>query len=104
MAPYQTVQHQPGPSWRPGVAFREQPGVERHFATMRGWLEDGVLLVGGPYLDEGGGGMVITRYPTLEAAVTAANADPAVQASLLTALVRPWHPAMWQSALDAAMG
>jgi uncharacterized protein YciI len=47
--------------------------------------------------------MVITRYPTLEAAVTAANADPAVQAGLLTALVRPWHPAMWPSALDAAM-
>jgi uncharacterized protein YciI len=98
MAPYQTVQHRPGPTWQPGVAFREQPGIERHFATMRRWLEDGVLLVGGPYLDDGGGGMVITRYPTLEAAVTAANADPAVQAGLLTALVRPWHPAMWQSA------
>jgi uncharacterized protein len=27
--------------------------------------------------------------------------DPA---GVLTALVRPWHPAMWQSALDAAMG
>jgi hypothetical protein len=77
MAPYRTVQHWPGPSWQPGVPFREQPGVERHFATMRCWLEDGVLLLGGPYLDDGGGGMVITSYPTLGAAVTAVNADPA---------------------------
>jgi uncharacterized protein YciI len=104
MAQYQAVHHRPGPSWQPGVEFRRQPGVERHFATMRSWLENGVLLLGGPYLDDGGGGMVITRYPTLDAAVAAANSDPTVQAGLLTVEVRPWYPAMWQPALDDAMG
>jgi hypothetical protein len=46
---------------------------------------------------------VLDPLPTLAAAVAAANADPAVQAGLLTALVRPWHPAMWQSALGDAI-
>ena len=77
MAPYQTVQHWPGPSWQPAVPFREQPGVERHFATMHRWLEDGVLLLGGPYLDDGGRRHGDQPLPALEAAVTAVNADPA---------------------------
>jgi hypothetical protein len=51
MADYQADHHRPAPGWQTGVEFRRQPGVERHFATMRSWLEHGVLLLGGPYLD-----------------------------------------------------
>ena len=86
----QVVTHRPGPAWVPGVSFREQPGVEDHLATMRGWLDSGHLLMGGPFLDDGGGGLAIVAFDSLADARAAAQADRAVRAGLLHAEVRPW--------------
>jgi len=38
MTVLQLISHTPGPTWVDGVSFREQPGVEHHLATMRGWV------------------------------------------------------------------
>lgn len=92
---YQVIAHLPGPEWLAGVPFPEQPGVHLHMANMKSWLDAGRIVVGGPFLDERGGGTVITRFDDLDAAIGAANDDPAVKAGLLIADVRPWLLAMW---------
>jgi uncharacterized protein YciI len=92
---HQVIEHRPGSAWVHGVPFREQPGVEHHFATVKSWLDDGRIVVGGPFLDDLGGGVVVTRFDSLEDAVAAAAADAAVVAGLLTFVVRPWFLAMW---------
>jgi uncharacterized protein YciI len=88
--PLQVVSHRPGPAWLAGVPFREQPGVEHHLGTMRGWLEGGHLVMGGPFLDDAGGGMAVVAFGSIDEADAAAQADPAVLAGLLQASVRPW--------------
>jgi uncharacterized protein YciI len=92
---YQVIAHLPGPKWVNGTPFREQPDVHLHMETMKTWLDAGRIVVGGPFLDERGGGTVITRFDDLDAAIEAANADPAVLGGLLMADVRPWFLAMW---------
>jgi uncharacterized protein YciI len=92
---HQIVEHRPGSAWVHDVPFREQPGVELHFATMKSWLDAGRIVVGGPFLDDLGGGVIVTRFDSLDDAVTAAGADAAVHAGLLTFTVRPWFLAMW---------
>ena len=86
----QLISHTPGPAWVDGVSFREQPGVEHHLATMRGWLEDGHLVMGGPFLDADGGGAAIVRFASVEEADAAAQDDRAVRDGLLVARTRPW--------------
>jgi uncharacterized protein YciI len=90
MTVLQLVAHSPGPAWVSGVPFREQPGVEHHLATMKGWLEDGHLVMGGPFLDEDGGGVAIVCFDSVEEADAAAQADRAVKEGLVTARTRPW--------------
>jgi uncharacterized protein YciI len=90
MTVLQLISHSPGPAWVAGTSFREQPGVEHHLATMHGWLEDGVLVMGGPFLDDEGGGTAVVSFPTVEEADAAAQADRAVQDGLLVARTRPW--------------
>jgi uncharacterized protein YciI len=100
MSDCQVIAHHPGPRWRHGVDFSEQPGVGDHVATLRGWLEAGRLLLGGPFLDEPGGGMAVVRFESVEAALAAALADPAVQVGLLTVTVRAWFPGMAADGFD----
>ena len=89
------VIHGAGPAWQPGRPLFEQPGVREHVAHYRRLLEEGRLAFGGPFLDEHGGGMMIT-VPGVDAAEVAAfaAADPAVLSGLLTCTVRPWMVGM----------
>jgi uncharacterized protein YciI len=57
---------------------------------MKQWLADGHLVLGGPFLDDGGGGMAIVRFRDVQSADAAAQADAAVRAGLLVATTRPW--------------
>jgi uncharacterized protein YciI len=99
---HQIVEHKPGPQWLLGVPFREQPGVDAHFATMKSWLDAGRIVVGGPFLDDLGGGMIVTRFDSIDDATAAAASDAAVLAGLLTFSVRPWFMAMWDDVEPAA--
>jgi|tagenome__1003787_1003787.scaffolds.fasta_scaffold20457562_3 uncharacterized protein YciI len=91
MTVLQLIEHSPGPHWVAGLDLREQPGVEHHLATMRGWLESGRLIMGGPFLDAGGGGAAVVRFDSVEAAQASADADRAVVDGLLLARARPWY-------------
>lgn len=94
MSDCQVIAHNPGPRWQRGVDLAQQPGVGDHIATMKGWLDAGRLVLGGPFLDGRGGGMAVVRFDSVDAALDAALADPAVQAGLLTVTVRRWFPGM----------
>jgi uncharacterized protein YciI len=85
------VMHTPGPSWLPGRSMFEQPGIKEHVAHYRKLLDAGKLTLGGPYLDDKGGGMMIPANGVSEAEIAKfAAEDPAVKSGLLVAEIRPW--------------
>ena len=89
------VFHYSGESWVQDVDFREQPGVMEHVIHYRRFLEQGNLIMGGPFLLPNGGGMMIASpHVTLEELQEYAAADPAVKSNLLTFEIRPWYVPM----------
>lgn len=85
------VFHTAGPRWIPGKTLFEQPGVMDHVTHYRQLLDAGKLALGGPHLDERGGGMMIPQPGVTEDELLAfAAADPAVRSGLLQFEVRPW--------------
>lgn len=85
------VIHAPGPRWERGRPTREQPGVQAHVAHYRALLEAGKLDLGGPFLDEVAGGMMVPVADLTETEIRDyAASDPAVLDGLLTFEVRPW--------------
>lgn len=89
------VIHQPGPQWQYGLDFREQEGVGQHVQHYLKLHEQGKLELGGPFLLQDAGGMMVATRDVSQAELEAfAASDPAVQAGLLTYEVRPWLTAM----------
>ena len=91
----QVVFDSPGPGWHAGADFRQQPGVGDHVAHYAKLFAQGKLELGGPFMIEGVGGMMIS-VPGLssEELKAFAGEDPAVRSGLLTYAVRPWYAAM----------
>jgi hypothetical protein len=71
---YFVLFHTPGPGWKAGVGFREQPGVIDHVHYMAGFAASGWLVMGGPFLDDSGG-MMVSRAKSMDEAVRIANDD-----------------------------
>jgi len=89
------VFHRPGPKWKYGIDFREQDGVSEHVQHYLKLHQQGKLELGGPFLLQDTGGMMITTKNVSREEIEAfAAADPAVQSGLLTYEVRPWMTAM----------
>lgn len=85
------VFHLPGPAWQAGKSLLEQPGVMDHVGHYGRLLEAGKLAMGGPHLDERGGGMMIPAAGVALAELEAfAAQDPAVKSGLLRVEIRPW--------------
>jgi uncharacterized protein YciI len=85
------VLHSPGPAWEPGKNLFEQVGVREHAEHYRKLLAAGKLEMGGPHLDERGGGMMIPMAGVDEEEIRRyAAEDPAVLSGLLQVDVRPW--------------
>ena len=85
------VFHTPGPRWQPGIDFREQDGVREHVQHYSRFHEQGKLVLGGPFLlQDAGGMMVATKDVSREELESFAASDPAVQSGLLLYEVRPW--------------
>lgn len=85
------VFHMPGPAWQAGRTLFEQPGVMDHVAHYRTLLAAGKLALGGPHLDERGGGMMIPAAGVGQAELEAfAAQDPAVRSGVLRFEIRPW--------------
>jgi uncharacterized protein YndB with AHSA1/START domain/uncharacterized protein YciI len=89
------VVFKPGPKWKAGVSFREQPGIMEHVGHFRALLEQGKLEMGGPFLATDRGGMMIPTGGMTEDEVRRyAAADPTVMNGLLTFEVEPWYVGM----------
>jgi len=89
------VIHKPGPSWKPGTPAFEQAGLQQHVEHFRKLLDAGKLTMGGPFMDEASGGMMIPEPSISEDEMrTFASEDPAVRSGLLTFEIRPWLPAL----------
>ena len=85
------VIHTPGPEWQAGVPLFEHRGIAGHIAHFRRLLDAGKLELGGAFLDDAAGGMIIPAAgPSQAEIVEFANADPAVASGLLRADVRQW--------------
>jgi uncharacterized protein YciI len=85
------VVHRPGPAWQPGVPPFRQPGLDRHVAHYRSFLEAGKLELGGPFLDADTAGMMVPVAGVARDEIEAfAAADPAVRDGLLTFEMRTW--------------
>ena len=81
----------PGPRWHSTKIMFEQAGLPDHIARYRQLLSEGKLLLGGPFIDAKGGGMMLPDAGFGEKELTDfAMADPAVKAGLLIVQVRPW--------------
>ena len=89
------VLHSPGPAWKRGVNFREQPGVQAHVAYFHQLFDENKLRLGGPFLlPDSGGMMVTTKGVDYDALVAFVEADPAIQSGLLLFDWNPWFTAM----------
>jgi len=85
------VVHSPGPKWQVGRPIFEQEGVQAHIEHFRKLLDEGKLQMGGPFLDQAAGGMMIPAEGLAKPEIEAfANADPAVSAGLLEVAIREW--------------
>jgi len=89
------VFHKPGPKWQYGVDFREQDGVGEHVQHYLKLHKQGKLELGGPFLPQDAGGMMVATKDVSQDELDAfAASDPAVQSGLLIYEVRPWLTAM----------
>ena len=89
------VIHKPGSKWQPGVDFREQEGVGEHVQHYLKFHQQGKLQLGGPFLMQDMGGMMVAiKEVTREELEAFAAEDPAVKSGLLTYEVRPWMTVM----------
>jgi uncharacterized protein YciI len=86
---YFVLAHTPGPAWDHAKGFFDQPGLKAHLGYMQGVFAQGKIVLGGPFLDDSGG-MMILDVATLEEARAVATADPTVKSGLLTVAVKPW--------------
>jgi len=87
---YFVLFHSPGPSWNPGLTSDDQPGMQKHHRYMNKFKDVGIVILGGPYLDDSGG-MMIIQTDTIEEARLVANSDPAVKSGLLRVSVKSWQ-------------
>lgn len=89
------VFHRPGPKWQQGIDFREQAGVGEHVQHYLKLHKQGKLELGGPFLAQDAGGMMVATRDVSQAELDAFAADdPAVRSGLLIYEVRPWLTAM----------
>lgn len=89
------VFHVPGPGWEPGLPLVQQVGVQEHRVHYAKLMAEGKLLMGGPFTDAAGGGMMICKPEVDEDMLrTHALADPAVESGLLQFEIRSWVPAL----------
>jgi uncharacterized protein YciI len=85
------VIHSPGSNWKPGVPAFEQDGLQLHVGHYAMLLKSGKLLMGGPFIDEKSGGIMIAEPAVNEEELRQfAAADPAVKSGLLNFEVRSW--------------
>jgi uncharacterized protein YciI len=79
-----------GPSWEASLGIREQRGWDEHAAFMDGLVEDGFVLLGGPFSDGERALLIIEAGDESEVRARLAQ-DPWAEMGLLRiAVIEPW--------------
>ncbi|HUY08364.1 MAG TPA: hypothetical protein VNH82_04395 [Candidatus Dormibacteraeota bacterium] len=52
MATFLAILHRSGPQWDAAIALEQQTGYTSHAAYMNKWVEQRVVILGGPLADE----------------------------------------------------
>lgn len=82
------VDYRRGPAWLDQKTVFEQP-LQGHLAYMRALQGQGTLLLGGPFLDDTGG-LIVVQADDVAQAEALMRADPAVQDGVMVAETHPW--------------
>jgi uncharacterized protein YciI len=83
--------HKPGPNWREDVSAIHQHGVSEHLQYLGDLERRGQIQFGGPFVEDGMGGMVIAASGVDENIAYAIGInDPAVASGLIHFEVRRW--------------
>lgn len=85
---YYVFIHKPGTNWLVGKPIGEQP-LEGHFRYMEQLQVQGILVLGGGFLD-GSGALGVLLAENLEQAHLFISNDPAIQEGIVTTEVHPW--------------
>ncbi len=83
------ILYAPGESWVKGKSIYEQPLMD-HAKYMQKLMDEGKLLLGGPFTDSSGGEAVVECADAKEAQAIL-EADPAVTAKVMSAAAHEWH-------------
>ncbi len=102
---FQMVLFKLGPAWVKEKPPMQQPGIQEHAAYMSKLIKEGILVVGGPLMEDPkamtvNGAVMILMADTAEAAKQILETDPANTSGLLQVLeIRPliitgasWRP------------
>ena len=95
MNQYFLIIHLPGPAWIEGKSFQHQNLLE-HGEYIHNLYQRGILLEGGPFLDNTGG-MALIQVDEAAQAEEIINNDPAVIAGVFTAKLHPWMRVNWDT-------
>ncbi|MEM6360965.1 MAG: YciI family protein [Bacteroidota bacterium] len=87
---------------RPELSKAAVDSIQRaHMANISHMIEDGKLLLAGPF--ENGGGIFILDVASLEEAKELAANDPAVKAGRLLTKIRPWYTSKGAFTLESKL-
>lgn len=87
------VIYEVGRGWQMGKPLEEQPLAE-HGEWLRYLYQQGILIEGGPYLDDSGG-LALIRAEDIDAAWEIVEQDPAVINEIFVPEVHPWFQGNW---------
>src|SRR5262245_23729547 len=90
------VIYAPGPQWLAGRPVTEQ-NLGAHRAYMAELYARGRVLLGGPFLDDAGGGIALLRANGRDEVTALPAADPAIQEGAGTGAVRRRAPVAHQA-------
>lgn len=95
MEQYFLIIHIPGPAWKAGEGFQNQNLME-HGAYIHSLYKQGIVIEGGPFLDNSGG-MAIFKATDMTHAEELVRQDPAIISGVFTADIRPWMRVNWEN-------
>ena len=95
MSQYFLILHTPGPEWIQGEGFQNQRLMD-HGSYIHSQYQKGVVIEGGPFLDNSGG-LAIIKVDDVAQAEEFIRQDPAVQTGVFEAELRPWLRVNWET-------
>ena len=92
------IVNSPGEAWDKSKSVFEQP-IQEHLTYVKGLLDSGVMIFGGPFTDNAGG-LILLECESIEKAQEIAANDPAAKSKLMVPAVHPFMIGMIRDGVD----